>query len=459
VNNNSAKYSRINSFAIILGVALSAGRSPRADAGDFAYGLGYTGTSSSNVTRVPVNERHEWINSILGGFTYVENNADVTTRLFSQVEYVDYRNKVYGNETLANMSANAVWTISPQQFTWMFDDTYQQLQINATAASTPDNRTNVNVLSTGPDVNIRFTPVSSLALGARYGNVYTGRIDASNNRTSGYTSFLYQSTATTTYSLNYEVLRVNYDNDVLNTNYTRQDMFFRARVQPSRSEFVLDLGVTDINRDHGQDLNGDLARFSWIRQLTPESTLSLVLTSEFSDVGTDILSASTTANTPHTLGQSAPVLASVSMPSVAQTTASGDMYRAKHGEMNYTQHGSQVGALFQIFKHEYNYEVTPVDRTETGGHFELGYFFSIDSTASLFSDYTRTEYLNIVRNDKDKDSGLRYSHLITRNVTIGMEGRHTVRTSTIPTFNFIDNRVLLSVMYTSGPLYKPLIGR
>ena len=437
-----------------IGMLICGGCPQALYAADFAYGLGYTATSSSNITRVPVNERHEWINSLLAGAIYAESTPTVTARVLAQAEYRNYSKNVFGDETLFNMNANAVWTLSPQRFTWTVDDAYRQLLVDVTAATTPANRTNTNTFDTGPDFYLRFTPVNSLALGARVGNFYTARGDTDNDRFSGYASWLYQATASTTYSLNYQMLDVNYDNDTLNTNFIRHDLFLRARTRPSRSEFILDLGASDINRARGNDPRETLTRLSWVRQLTPESTLSLILSKESSDVGTDILTTSVVTNVPVTPGQ-----VTTTPPALAQDVVTGDVYVTKRSEIIYTHHGSKVGATFSLFKRDLNFEATPMDRKETGGHLELSFLYFGTSTAAFFSDYAKTEYLDFFRRDTDKDSGLRFSYLVRKSLTLGLEGHHIVRTSTASTLDFVENRVLFSVLYSSGPLFTPQPGR
>jgi hypothetical protein len=442
---------------IFWAALFAAGCFPSSYAADFSYGLGYAGTYSSNITRVPVNERSEWINSAFGGFAYAENTPSVIARVITEAEYRNYSKNVYSDETLFDAKANAVWILSPQQFTWSVDDTYTQLLVDTTAADTPSNRTNTNTFSTGPDFTARFSPVNSLALGARAGNFYTSRHDIDNNRQSGTASWQYQSTAIATYSLNYGVLKVNYDNDTFNTDFSRQDIYIRARVRPSRSEFTLDLGKTDINPVRGKDSNGSLARLTWLRQMTPESSVSVSLSKEVTDVGSDVLASSGTATSVAGSSVGSPVTAAP--PSLAQNVVTSDVYIAKRGEIGYSHRGSQFGTTLYLFTREFDYELTPVDRREKGGHVEFSYAYFGTSTVSLFGDFVKTEYLNFVREDTDKDSGLRFAYLAGRNVTFGAEARHIIRSSTISTLDFVENRALLTVAYASGPFYKPTLGR
>lgn len=415
-------------------------------AGEFAYGLGYSVTHSDNITRAAVaaDERSEIINSYLAGFAYIENSSNLVARVLAQAEFRDYVDDIYGDETLFNMKSSLVWEISPRRFTWTVDDTYEQTRINAALADTPDNRANVNVFSTGPDVYIRFSPVQTLALGARAGNVYTGDANADSDRFSGSARWLYQATSTNIYSLNYEILDVNYDDSTINNDYSSHNLFLRADYRPSRSQYTIDLGMTKINTDRGQDLEGTLARFTWLRQLTSDSNFGMSASGEFRDAGADILTAS-----------------SATTPAAALTAGeiTSDVYYVKRGSLFYNRRGARFGMDITLYAQDLDYETTPQDRQETGGILNLVFFLSGTTSVTLVTDQLRSEYQDFVRRDTDRDSAIRLDYRMTRSVTLALEGRREDRSSTIPAAEYVDNRLYFSILYRSSPLFTPVTTR
>lgn len=435
----------------MTGILLCGGAVQPLQAGELAYGAGYTGEHSDNVTRVATNKHSDWIHSVLAGFAYQESSADIVAHVLAQATYNSYQNNSFGNETLFDLNSSAVWTISPQRFFWTVEDNYQQGLVNSTGVDTPSNRTNLNVLSTGPDVYLRLAPVHTMMFGARAGDVYTGQVDADNKRFNGLAAWLYQSSPVTTLSLNYQVLGVKYDNTVLNNDFTSQDVFFRSQYRPSRSQYILDLGTTHINFDRGNDLRGTLARLSWNRELTLQSSFGASISKEFSDTGSAVLAVTTPSTLP--AGQ-APTPSGQ-----PQTVITGDVYETKGGSIFYNRRGSHYGMQFQVGRHKLDFATTPQDQNETDGRLQIDYFLSAVTTATLFTEYTRTEYLNVVLRNTDQNSGLRLDYRITRTVSVGLEGRRTERRSTDSTRGFIDNRVLLTLLYSSGPLFTPLYRR
>lgn len=415
-------------------------------AAELAYGIGYSATHSDNITRTPdtVAARSDIIHSYLAGFAFAENSSNFFGRVQAQAEFRNYQDDTYGDESLYNLKSNLVWTLSPQRLTWTVDDTYEQTRISAASADTPDNRANVNVFSTGPDAYIRFSPVQTLALGARAGNVYTGKANADSDRFSGSARWLYQATASNIYSLNYEILDVNYDAAALNSDYSSHNMFLRADYRPSRSQYVLDLGASKINTDRGQDLDGSLARFSWLRQLTTESNFGMSFSREFRDAGADILLAS-----------------SATMPVAALTSGeiTSDVYYVKRSSLFYDRRGARYGMDLTLYAQDLDYETSPQDRRETRGILNLYFFLSGTTSVTASLDQVRTEYRDFVRSDDDRNSGIRLDYRMTPNVTLAVEGRREERSSTVPDAEYVDNRVYLSILYRSSPLFTPVYRR
>ncbi|MHB8624054.1 MAG: hypothetical protein ACYC9J_13830 [Sulfuricaulis sp.] len=423
-------------------------------AGEFEYGLGYVGTRSDNISHVPTGQREDWINSYLAGFAYQENSADLVAHILAQGEFDTYRNHTYNNQSLYYLDSDAVWTISPQRFTWTAQDTARQILINPTAVNTPTNQTHVNVLSTGPDVLLRFSPVQSAALGARAGYVYTGSLDNDSKRFNGTAGWLYQSSSETTYSLNYQPLVVRFNNSTLNDNFTQQDSFVRGDYHPALSQYVLDLGVSKIHRDFGKGASKTLARFTWNRELTPESAFGLTASRDFSDTGTDILAASQTT-TSHTVAVQPPVPNTV----LSSNVLTSDVYFAKREQIFYNRHSSEFGAQFTLTRSNLAYLTNPLDSNETDARLQLDYFYSEVTTASVFTEYTKTKYLDLSRNDTDKDSGILFGYRLSRTLSLGLEARHTTANSTDPSVIFKENRIVLSLLYSTGSLFTPVADR
>ena len=80
----------------------------------------------------------------------------MTTSITSRLEYRDYLDDTFDSEVVGNLVGNALVDIVEDRFTWTLEDTFGQSTQNQFAPVTPDNRENVNYLSTGPDFTLSF---------------------------------------------------------------------------------------------------------------------------------------------------------------------------------------------------------------------------------------------------------------------------------------------------------------
>lgn len=427
----------------LLGLLLLVQHTQAAQGGELAYGIGYVGEYSDNIGRAPANPQSEWINSAIAGMAYRENGAALDARLLAQAEYRDYKNGTYKDGPLYYADTSLIWRIAPQRLNWIFIDRYDQVTRDITIPNTPDNMISANVLSTGPDLFLRLGTVQTLVFGLRYGNASYSEGDIDNNRYSASASWQYAASRELTYSLNYKGEQVKYENDILNDNSMRNDVFFRADMRQVRTQFLLDLGVTRIDRDRAGKADGYVARLTWAQQLTSGSSAGLLVASEYLDAGTAMLATATS-----------PTATSGATPSASTTgEVTNDLYYTKRAEVYYDHHGSSYGLNTRIFFRDVDYEIAPQDRQEAGGRMQLTYNPSSLLVTTLYGSYVDIKYQSFTREDQESEAGIRFLYRANSSLSVTLEGRKTWHTSTDALHEFIDGRVLLSLLYSSSPLF------
>ncbi len=425
---------------------MSSGYATVATAVEFGYGVGYVGEYASNIKRTSFDEENEWTNSLIAGLVFRENTNVINTRLSSQVEYRNYVRNTFEDETLFTLDASAVWAVSPQRFTWTIEDAHRQVTLNPRQAPTPANRASINVFSTGPDFYVPLGALTTLSLGARYGNINVEDSESDNKRHSEDVEWVYRFSPITTFSLNYQSLNVSFDNDILNENFVRRDLFVRAQTKHATQDVALDIGTTKVERDRSSDLDKGLGRFSWTRKLTPESSFGLKLRAEYSDIGTEY------AATPVSVADE---LAFRREPSALQDILTSDVFYTKSAEVIYSRRRHRFGADLTFRKREIQFETSPLeDRKESGVIVEIPFNYSSAFTVAPFGDYTKTEYLAQTRTDTDRDMGVRFSYQFRRNLLLSIEGKQVRRVSSDPGAEFKDNRGLITILYSSGALFR-----
>ena len=417
-------------------------------AGELAYAFGYVGEYSDNIRRTPTDAQSEWINSAIAGIAYRENGPALDAHLLAQAEYRDYKKDTYNVGPLYYADASFLWRIAPQRLSWVLVDRYDQITRDITLPGTPENLVNSNVLNTGPDLFIRLGQGNTLVLELRYGNASYSELDLDNSRYGTSVRWLYAVNTEMTYSLNYQAEQIMYENEILNDNTQRQDYFIRVERREARARFLLDLGFTQIDRDHAGEANGPAVRLTWAEQLTSESSAGIQIASEYLDAGTALLSTATN-------------LTPAPGPTPSSTTAgepTSDLFYMKRAEVFYALGGGNFGTNLRAYYRDIDYEIAPLDRKEGGGRLDITYNPSSVLATTVYGSHLDVQYQSFSRDDRENEAGIRFLYRINSNVSATLDGRKTWRYSTDALQEYIDKRVLFSLRYSSSPLVTT-IGR
>jgi hypothetical protein len=411
------------------------------DAAELGFGLGYVGEYSTNIMRSRSDEQQGWTHTALAGAVWRELTTDLEANVQALAEYRDYPRDTFTDESVGTVDGLLLWHISPKRLTWTVEDSYRQVQLNPALADTPDNRAAANVLSTGPDAYLRFSTVNTLQLGGRYGRVTVEDSRADNSSGLGYARWLYQSSPSTTLSLNYEQLKVDNEDDVFFPDFTRYDTFVGLHRLQAVSELTIEAGATRIEQDGREDVDGSRLRFGWLAQLTSDTAVGVTLRQEYSDTSAELLSASRFVTEAPTVPAE---------PSALAVAVSGDVFYERSAEAFYRYTGVRYGWIASAFGRDLDFETRPDDRTERGVRLDVQQFTSADLVSSLFGSVTHTEFEQLAREDDDSEIGARFAYRQSRDVLFGFEVRHLSRDSDERAFDYDENRVLLSVLYNTN---------
>ncbi len=446
MKNDNKRFGSLSGKAVLAGLIISGAATVKTDAAEFAYGFGYSAEHTSNISRVATNERGDLIHTLLAGAAYQDNGPELAAHIMGQAEMRYYQQDTLDDDTRYLIDASAVWTISPQQLTWTVEERRTQAVEDIRLADTPNNLTNVNVFRTGPDVYFRFGGGNTLQVGARAGKeTFSGVGTGDNDRVSGLGRWLYAVNPSTTASLNYEAEKVDYDNDVANIDYTRTERFIRLESRRDPTQWTIDYGQTEVDRDRGLDLEGPLERVTVTHRISTTSSIGLIAARQFEDAGTVVLSTLTNPASP----TPTPAV------STAVPVASADVFEARRAEAFFLTNGSDWSTQWRIFGRDYDYQLTDQDRRERGGRLEISHNPGGIVTTTLFGETMNTKFTDIVREDDDRTLGLRLRYRISRTLSAAVEGSRIARSSTDPTREYVDRRFLLGIYYSSGPLYSP----
>jgi hypothetical protein len=247
-------------------------------------GVRYT----DNVSRSNVDEQSESVGvaSLLFGINTdrPKLDADVSANL----EYREYLDDTFDSELAGGVAALVSYAFIPERFVWVVTDNFTQVASNITAVSTPDNRENVNYLSTGPDVTIGLTGRTSLLLSGRANDTYYEEADTDSEGFSGSLALIRQMSDDSALSLNATTTDVDFDEEFF-IDYRIDSAFLRWSTETERTTLILDGGYNriDSDTDTSDDSTSDglLARVEVSRAVGARSRVGLTAGTGFETPG------------------------------------------------------------------------------------------------------------------------------------------------------------------------------
>ena len=110
-------------------------------------------------------------------FIVDEKGADVQATAVGDIEYRDYLGGDFDNELRGQLSSVVNWIISPQRFSFDFEDYAAVAPVNILATNAPDNLQQTNVFTLGPTFNVRLDPTFNLQADLRFTNSLASQTD------------------------------------------------------------------------------------------------------------------------------------------------------------------------------------------------------------------------------------------------------------------------------------------
>lgn len=451
-------------------------------AGQSDYGFGLAFEHESNIERVATNPVSDTAERLFFGFAYRENTANLNAQVLAQVERRRFIRNTFPSTTGAFVNGSMVWTLLPKRVTWMLADNLSEAQINITAPATPANLAKANALSTGPDFTYPLSSTNSVMFGGRYGRFDIKGSASDNQRYGAYARGIHAFSNQTKLSLNYEAARVYFNPLAQIPDISLENAFARFENISSAYGAVVDLGSSRVTQ-YGGAANCEpaatpqptpcvsssspgpsrLARLTLLKRLSSQSAFNVKLSDQISDTYYDRIQGLASTGLAGTVLADTGLSTAPREPGVVAYNgtdiASSDLYRSKRGELAYTKDDGVIWYMLQAYGRNVDFATLDQDYREVGWTFQGGR----NSGAVLlnaYASYLKRTYTTvdptsplIGRQDTDRDLKVRLTYKLNRNVTAAIEGERFAQVSTAFSNNFVDNRVMLLLGYSSGSLY------
>ncbi|MEO8062848.1 MAG: outer membrane beta-barrel protein [Pseudomonadota bacterium] len=243
-------------------------------------GVGY----SDNIAKVADDKQGETIATVGAQMRLDHESKRLSAKVATRFEYRDYLDNSFDSEVIGNLIGNAVLDLVEERLTWTVDDTFGQTTANQFAPATPDNRENVNHLSTGPDFTLPLGSRNKLLVHGRYVDVHYEDNALGNNRIRGELALLRELSDASSVSINATSERVSYDDEAQFVEFDHNEAFLSYNLQAARTSLSIEAGATEI-RAAGQSNDSWLGRVEMTRQASPSLNVGLEVGHDFSDAG------------------------------------------------------------------------------------------------------------------------------------------------------------------------------
>jgi len=412
---------------------------------NLSYGADVGVGVTDNVTLVPTNRINQTIATADLDFSVQQATRLLDAGLKGNFSYLDYLQDAYSADLIGRFDGLAHAALIPERLTWTLQDDFGQGQVNAFASPTPDNRQNINYVSTGPNLWLRFAGTGFFELSARYARSQYSISPFDSNRVQGSFELGDQLSARSSLSLNGATEHVLFDNTSVNTDFDRTSAYAHYEISGARTDLTANLGGTEI-RQNGSLTSGPLAKFQVNRKVSPASRIIFSVGRELTDASTGFSVAPTGA------------IGAISTTPAAVTANS---YTSDYASLGWNfERNRTTFALTGRWEKDSYASQPELDVSRGGGEFNLAkkltHTLSIQLLGSLYTtDYAHANFIADEGGSSFQDAriggalSLREGRALVFSLRVDHVSRAVSNNSGVPGFHA--NTVFLTVGYRPRP--------
>lgn len=214
----------------------------------YTYGVDVGVGETDNVALTPTNKISQTMATTDVNFSVNRQSRLFDANAVGNLSYVDYLQGAFGPELLGRLDGVADAAIIPGRLTWTLRDDFGQSAVDPYTPTTPGNIENINYVTTGPELKLRFAGVNFVDVNLRYGHAQFQSSPFDNNRASGSVAVGRDVSAGGSISLDATAERVMFANTNVNGDFTLSSLFGRYELEGARTKFVGELGFTTVSR-------------------------------------------------------------------------------------------------------------------------------------------------------------------------------------------------------------------
>lgn len=404
-----------------------------AKAAEVEYEISVGATNSDNIGRSEDQEIEEDY-ALLGldlDYSFESNRTAFGFR--SDLEYRNYLDSVFSNETVGSVDANLEIELAPGYVIWVAEDFLRTISGDAFRPDTAANRENVNQFSTGPDISVRLGSKTSLTIAGRYRINSFESSDIDSDALDGRIALVRRLNQFRSLSLNLSADRVEYDNTLINSNYDRQTAYLGFLSEVTKGTLSVNLGVNEVH-DSGDTFRGTFADLSFDRELSQRSSIALTYGQQISDAG-NIFSLLQDPGQP--FGDSISLI------------TTGELFESRRASIRYRFSYDKTDFSTSILRRDESYE-TQIANDRDWTEFRAGVSRELGSgwQIGLNAGFTKVRFDESDREDDDAFYRARISRRFGRTLSVNLAFARFDRDSNESAADYVENTVSLTFAYS-----------
>lgn len=414
-------------------VATSAQAAP---AFDYSFGLGVQHEDNINLSSTDPIAQTALVPTF--GFTVDQKGAALQAAAAGTLEYDDYLGGAFADRTRSELAARVNWAAIPGRLDVSAEDYLGVQPVDVLARNTPANLQQTNVFAVGPTLRFRFGEPLRGEADLRF-------IDSRASQTKEFNStrglfalrVIRDISPTSSLSANAQMQSVRFDEDAIQPDYRRFDIFARWQSRLPHLDWNLALGASRVASNGGLDnLTEPLLRGSLDWHASARSTFTVEADRELSDVTQDLMTD--------------PRLVAIDAPRVnpGSSTVGSQLFLEHRVAAAYAFRDTRWTVQAAPFWRTAEYEIDPTqDQTGYGGQVEASYRLRETLSIGARAIEETRDYDQISRRDKDLVYGFYISGNWTAHWGWRAEVQRRERHSTAVDSSYNDNVQMFTVSY------------
>ena len=346
------------------------------------------------------------------GYEYTARAIDL--ELDYHVLHSAYRDDTFDSRTRVEGKSELVLSSLPSRYTWMVSNHQDFGLIDSRRVDTPENDSQRSTWTTGPDVNLRMSPVDTFHLDGRYIDTSYDDADSDSQRATAGVSWIRRVNPTHSVSLDTNWADVKFDGDSEESDYEQFNYGLGLKGASRLAVYSFDIGLSEIQREVGDDIDGEYLRLNLSRGWSGH-TFVLALNHEITDSSIGL-----------SLNDFDDGLSSGD-----KNFEGDDIVTRDRIQFDYSRRGGderiRLSAGFSYDEEDYEEQLR--DEEVYNASFGLGFAFSQNLKSEFRAGYSITNFLDEPLLGKDKDIDLSFlmtyqmSHSLNLRCRLGYEDR------------------------------------